>query len=446
MYKYKLSVFEKIGFGSGDMAINLVFSSMMLIITFFYTDVFGIRSEDLALLFIVVRLIDAITDPIMGLLTEKIMTKHGRYRPYLLYFAVPFGISIYLAFSTPDVDYNSKLIYAYASYIFVTLMFTVITIPYISLISVLTDNPKDRLSANGYRLFFAKAAAFMVSIVVPPLAAYLGKDNIQTGYQYAMGLMGLMGTLFLLFCFFSTKERIHHDSEKTPFKSQVSALFKNDQWLILCLCCVFVSIGSVLRGSVAAYYAKYNMAGDALTVSYFLTVGVTAFICSVIASTWLTKTHCKIKVFKYSQIATFIVSVLFYMLSGSENAVLPYVLFFMLSFCSTLYAPIFWASIPDTVDYGAHKTGKRVSGLAFGGIAFCQKLGMGIAGAFVGYLLTYFGYIPNVVQTPQSIMGITLMLTIIPGIFHLLTGIIMFKYIITEKYYRSMNQTTALAN
>lgn len=202
MYKYKLSVFEKIGFGSGDMAINLVFSSMMLIITFFYTDVFGIRSEDLALLFIVVRLIDAITDPIMGLLTEKIMTKHGRYRPYLLYFAVPFGISIYLAFRTPDVDYNSKLIYAYASYIFVTLMFTVITIPYISLISVLTDNPKDRLSANGYRLFFAKAAAFMVSIVVPPLAAYLGKDNIQTGYQYAMGLMGLMGTLFLLFCFF----------------------------------------------------------------------------------------------------------------------------------------------------------------------------------------------------------------------------------------------------
>lgn len=188
------------------------------------------------------------------------------------------------------------------------------------------------------------------------------------------------------------------------------------------------------------------MAGDALTVSYFLTVGVTAFICSVIASTWLTKTHCKIKVFKYSQIATFIVSVLFYMLSGSENAVLPYVLFFMLSFCSTLYAPIFWASIPDTVDYGAHKTGKRVSGLAFGGIAFCQKLGMGIAGAFVGYLLTYFGYMPNVVQTPQSIMGITLMLTIIPGIFHLLTGIIMFKYIITEKYYRSMNQTTALAS
>lgn len=186
MYKYKLSIFEKIGFGSGDMAINLVFSSMMLIITFFYTDVFGIRSEDLALLFIVVRLIDAVTDPLMGLLTEKITTKNGRYRPYILYFSIPFGISIYLAFSTPDLEYNAKLIYAYASYIFVTLMFTAITIPYISLISVLTDDPKERLSANGYRLFFAKAAAFMVSIVVPQLAAYSGKSDIQSGYQYAM--------------------------------------------------------------------------------------------------------------------------------------------------------------------------------------------------------------------------------------------------------------------
>lgn len=446
MYKYKLSVFEKIGFGSGDMAINLVFSSMMLIITFFYTDVFGIRSEDLVLLFIIVRLIDAITDPLMGMLTEKVVTKHGRYRPYLLYFSIPFGISIYLAFSTPNVDYNTKLIYAYASYIFVTLMFTAITIPYISLISVITDSPKERLSANGYRLFFAKAAAFMVSIVVPPLATYLGKQNIQVGYQYAMGLMGFLGTLFLLFCFLSTKERIHHTGESIPFKDQLQILIKNEQWIILCLSCVFVSIGSVLRGSVAAFYAKYNMSGDALTVSYFLTVGVSAFICSVIASTWLTKKHCKIKVFRYSQISTFVISILFFLLSGTQNNLLSYVLFFILSFFSTLYAPIFWASIPDTVDYGFYKTGKRVSGLAFGGIAFCQKFGMGIAGALVGFLLTYFKYIPNVAQSSNSMMGITLMLTIIPGVFHLLTGIIMFKYVITERYYNSMNSANSLEN
>lgn len=446
MYKHKLSIFEKIGFGAGDMAINLVFSSMMLIITFFYTDIFGIRSEDLVLLFIIVRLLDGITDPIMGLVTEKIVTRHGRYRPYLLYFAIPFGISIFLAFSTPDVDYNTKLIYAYASYIFVTLMFTVITIPYISLISVLTDDPKERLSANGYRLFFAKAAAFMVSIVVPPLAAYLGSSNIQSGYQYAMGLMGLMGTIFLLFCFFSTKERIHYKSDNLPFKEQMKILLKNDQWIILCLSCIFVSVGSVLRGSVAAYYAKYNLGGDSVTISYFLTVGVSAFICSVITSTWLTKKYCKIKVFKYSQIATFIISIVFFMNADNQSFVLSCFLFFVLSFLSTLYAPIFWASIPETVDYGFYKTGTRVSGLAFGGIAFCQKFGMGIAGALVGYLLSYFDYVPNVNQSHSSIMGITLMLTIIPGVFHLLTGIVMSKYMITEKYHQSINTTNALVD
>lgn len=444
MYKYKLSIFEKIGFGSGDMAINLVFSSMMLIITFFYTDVFGIRSEDLALLFIVVRLIDAVTDPLMGLLTEKITTKNGRYRPYILYFSIPFGISIYLAFSTPDLEYNAKLIYAYASYIFVTLMFTAITIPYISLISVLTDDPKERLSANGYRLFFAKAAAFMVSIVVPQLAAYSGKSDIQSGYQYAMGLMGLLGTVFLLFCYFSTKERVCHDREEITVKDQLRTLVKNEQWIILCLACVFVSVGSVLRGTVAAYYAKYNMGGDASTVSYFLTVGVCAFICSVITSTWLTKKHCKIKVFRYSQIATFFISVLFFIFSETGNSLLSYSLFFLLSFFSTLYAPIFWASIPDTVDYGFYKTGRRVSGLAFGGIAFCQKFGMGIAGALVGFLFTTFGYVPNSVQSSYSMLGITLMLTIIPGVFHLLTGIIMFRYIITEKFYHSMTAGNVL--
>lgn len=438
MDKYKLSTLEKVGFGSGDMAINLVFSSMMLIITFFYTDVFGIRSEDLALLFIVVRLIDAVTDPLMGLLTEKITTKNGRYRPYLLYFSVPFGISIFLAFSTPDLDYNSKLMYAYASYIFVTLMFTAITIPYISLISVLTDDLKERLSANGYRLFFAKAAAFMVSIVVPQLAAFWGKNDIQSGYQYAMGLMGLLGTIFLLFCYFTTKERIHHAGENIPVKKQMKILSNNGQWVILCIACVFVSTGSVLRGTVAAYYAKYNMGGDASTVSYFLSVGVCAFICSVIASTWLTKKYCKIKVFKYSQIVTFIISVIFFILSGTGNNLLSYALFFLLSFFSTLYAPIFWAAIPDTIDYGFYKTGKRVSGLAFGGIAFCQKFGMGIAGALVGFLFTKFGYMPNTVQSSYSMLGITLMLTVIPGIFHLLTGMIMWRYIITDKYYKNM--------
>ncbi|MBN2234161.1 MAG: MFS transporter, partial [Opitutales bacterium] len=161
----KLSVLEKVGFGAGDMAVNVVISSMFLIIAFFYTDVYGLNPKDMALLFLLVRFLDAITDPLMGLITDRFTTRWGRYRPYFLFLAVPFGISVFLTFTTPDFDYAGKLIWAYATYIFVTLMFTAVTIPYISLIGVLTDSPQERLSANGYRLFFAKVAAFMVSIV-----------------------------------------------------------------------------------------------------------------------------------------------------------------------------------------------------------------------------------------------------------------------------------------
>ncbi|ANQ28394.1 sodium:galactoside symporter [Vibrio natriegens] len=444
MYKYKLPVLEKIGFGAGDMAVNVVISSMMLIITFFHTDIFGIKPEDLAMLFIVVRLIDAVTDPVMGMITDKFTSRWGRYRQYLLFLAIPFGISVYLAFSTPDGDYNTKLVYAYATYIFVTVMFTAVTIPYISLISVMTDDPKERLSANGYRLFFAKIAAFLVTIIVPQLSAAWGQDNIQLGYQYSMGLMGLMGTLLFLFCFATTKERIEHVVDKKSFKDQVKLLMQNDQWLVLCAVCVTGTIGYVIRGSVAAYYAKYYLGGDAGTISAFLATGVGAAILAMVASTWITKKYCKIKLFRYSQVAVLLLSAMLYVFVGRDDLALAFVLYFLVSFVVDLHAPVFWSAIAEAVDYGAYKTGQRVSGLAFGGISFSQKLGMGIGGAVVGWLLTFFNYVPNEAQSNYALTGIALMLTVIPGFFHFLMGSLMFKYKVTDKYYQSMTATNIL--
>ncbi|MFM2481144.1 MFS transporter [Celerinatantimonas sp. YJH-8] len=445
MKKFKLSVLEKVGFGSGDMAVNVVISSMMLIITFFYTDIFGIRSQDLALLFIVVRLIDAVTDPLMGLLTDKFNTRWGRYRPYFLFLAVPFGISVFLTFSTPDVGYNLKLAYAYATYILVTLIFTAVTIPYISLIGVLTNDPQERLSANGYRLFFAKIAAFLVTIIVPQLSAYYGNGNMQVGYQFSMGLMGAMATLLFLFCFFSTKERVEHDIETRNIWVQVKALAKNDQWLVLCFACVTGTVGYVIRGSVAAYYAKYYLGGGPAMISNFLATGVVAAILAMVASTWITKRYCKVKLFRYSQILVAVLSVILFFLVGRNDIALAFTIYFLLSFVVDLHAPVFWSAIAEAVDYGAVKNGDRASGLSFGGISFCQKFGMGIAGAIVGWLLTYFNYVPNQTQTSFTLTGIALMLSIIPGFFHLLMGLAMFKYKITDTYYNKMLETYALS-
>lgn len=438
MQTQKLSTLEKVGFGAGDMALNVVISSMMLIITFFYTDIYGLKTGDLAALFVVVKIVGAIADLAMGQVTDTVLTRWGRYRPWLLLLAVPYGISVFLTFTTPDWDYSAKLLWAYSSYILVTLMTAGVGVPYISLISGLTSDPKERLSANGYRLFFAKVGAFMVTIIVPILAQAWGGNNPARGYQAAMALMALMGVVLFLMCFFTTKERVVHKVEKQRLVDQVKVLMRNDQWLILCAVCVTGTIGYVIRGSVAIYYAKYYLGGDAAMVSAFLSTGVAAAILAMVVSTWTTKFVCKVKMFRVTQIAVLALSLLIYFLVRPSDTALAFVLYFALSLVVDMHAPVFWSAIAETIDYGQVKTGKRVSGFAFGGISVCQKAGMAVGGAIVGVLLGYFDYQPNHAQTEWALQGIALMLSVIPGFFHFLTGALMFKYRISDDYYSTV--------
>ncbi len=469
MKPQKLSILEKIGYGSGDAAVNVVISSMFLIINYFYTDIFGLRPQDIALMFFLVRGIDAISDPLMGIITDKYKSeKWGRFRPYFLFLSIPFGISVFLTFTTPDFDYAGKLIYAYATYILVTLMFTSVTIPYISLIGVITGDPKERLSASGYRLFFAKVAAFGVSILVPIMAKSLGGDNIARGYQLAMGIMALGGTLLFLFCFVTTKERIEHIVETTPYLQQLKYLVKNGQWMLLLGSCLSGTTGYVIRASVAIYYAKYYLGGDEVVQSTFMGFGVLAAILAMPVSTMITKRFCKVKLFWGSQFLVAVISaMMFFVVKPIESSsvifdlhwsfpfisisaepfalLLPaYLLYFILSFVVDLHAPVFWTAIAEAVDYGQAKTGVRVSGLAFGGISFAQKLGMGVAAVVVNWLFVGFNYVvptqevPNPTQTETALLGISLMLTMIPAIFHIINGLLIYRYKITDEYYETI--------
>ena len=436
----KLSTLEKVGFGAGDMALNVVISSMMLIITFFYTDIYGLRTADLAALFVAVKIVGAVADLVMGQVNDAVLTRWGRYRPWLLLLALPYGLSVFLVFSTPAWGYDAKLVWAYASYILMTLMTAGVGIPYISLISGLTSDPQQRLSANGYRLFFAKIGAFMVTIVVPLLANEWGGADPAAGYQAAMAVMAAVGVLLFAFCFFTTTERVVHKVDKQPLMEQVRLLLKNDQWLILCAVCVTGTIGYVIRGSVAIYYAKYYLNGDTATVSAFLSTGVAAAILAMVVSTWTTKFYCKVKLFRNSQIMVAVLSLMLYFLVQPGDRALAFALYFLLSLVVDLHAPVFWSAIAETIDYGQVKTGKRVSGFAFGGISVCQKAGMAIAGGLVGVLLDVFQYQPNQQQSALALQGIALMLSVIPGFFHFLMGLLMFKYRISDDYYSTVKE------
>jgi len=446
MHTPKLTVLEKIGFGAGDTAVNVVISAMFLIVSYFYTDVFGLKPTHMGILFLATRLIDAITDPLMGMITDRVKSRFGRFRHYFLYLSVPFGVSVFLMFTTPDWDYNAKLVWAYATYILVTLMFTSVTIPYISLIGVLTSDPQERLSANGYRLFFAKIGAAMVAVVVPYLADLWGGGDIRVGYQAAMGVMAGMGTLLFLFCFATTTERVEHQVDKMPVGEQVRLLLRNDQWVVLAAVCFTGTLGYVIRNSVAAYYATYYLGADARMLSAFLGTGVAAAILAMVASTWITKYYCKVKLFRYTQLLVAVLSVLMFLLVRPGEVMTAFVFYFVLSFVVDLHAPVFWSAIAEAVDYGQAKNGKRVSGLAFGGISFFQKAGMGVAGFLVGILLAAFGYEANVEQTPFTLTGIALMLSIISGAFHLIMGLLMFKYRITDSFYNDMKERGLIAD
>jgi len=440
----KLSVMEKIGFGAGDMAVNVVVISMQLLLAYFYTDIYGLRAADVGVLLIVVRMIDAIIDPAMGMLTDKISTRQGRYRPWLLWFALPFGFAVYLMFITPDIAYTAKLAWAYFTYILMTLVYTAITIPYISLIGVITDDPDERLSANGYRFVMTKIAAFLVTIVVPVLAVWLGQGNKALGYQFSMGIMGAMGTLLFIFCYMTTRERSEPELPSLTIKHQFAILLRNDQWLILGIVIMLLMCGYVIRGSVATYYAKYYLGGGDSLISPFLTTGVVASILAMVAATWVTRFRDKIKMFRYTQLLTFVLSLAMYFCVGQQDLLLAFIFYFIINFFCDMQLPVFWSSIAEAVDYGEQKTGLRVSGLAFGGILFFQKFGMGIAGGMLGFLLNHFGYQADVQQSAGSLAGIALMMTVIPSVFHLAIGLLMKKYLINNAFYRDIQTALTL--
>ncbi len=207
MNSSKLSVKEKIGYGMGDAGCNIIFGAIMLFVNYFYTDIFGLAPALVGVLLLSVRVIDAVTDPIMGALADRTRSKYGRYRPYLLYLAIPYGLSCYFVFLTPDFSPTGKLIFACGSYLFLILMYASTVVPYVGLLTAISSDPAERLSINSYRFQLAKMSFLLCSSLIPMFVAMYCKGNEAQWYQAAMVIIGVLASAFLLCCFFGKKER-----------------------------------------------------------------------------------------------------------------------------------------------------------------------------------------------------------------------------------------------
>ncbi|MAD17027.1 MAG: MFS transporter [Alteromonadaceae bacterium] len=421
-----VSVKEKIAYGLGDTASNIVFQTVMLFLSFFYTDIFGISPAVVGTLFLVVRIFDAVTDPLMGAMTDRTETKYGKFRPYLLWLALPFGVISVMAFTTPDFGEQGKVVYAFATYALLMIAYTAINIPYSALGGVITGDPKERVSVQSYRFVFGMLGGLIVTACTLPLVEWFGSGDKAKGYQLTIAAMSAVGVLMFLVCFAGTKERVAAPKQDSTFKQDMASLWKNDQWRILSSVAFFVLIGMVMRNTLAIYYVKYFLLREDL-ITAFITLGMIGNIIGCAVAPSVVKRMCKIKVYTGVLFIAAVICVGSYWIQ-SDQLVLAFVVYFIGNVFLQMGTPLLWAKIADTVDYGQFKTGIRITGMTYSSVVFFIKLGLAVGGAIVGWLLAYYGYQADTTQSAEAVHGILLSFTIFPAVAFIIVSWVMSRY------------------
>ena len=421
-----ISVKEKVAYGLGDTASNFVFQTVILFLTFYYTDVVGLNPATVGSLFLLVRLIDAVTDPLMGSLADKTRTRWGAYRPYLLWMALPFALISVLAFTTPDADYNSKLIYAIASYVLLMLMYTAINIPYSALGGVITASPLERVSVQSYRFVFAMLGGLIVSLCTLPMVKWYGAGNDARGYQLTMLTMGLIGMVLFLLCFAGTRERVlPAEGPPSPIREQLKAVWQNDQCRILCIVSMVLLTGIVLRNALAIYYVKYVLQRPD-DVTLFVSLAMVGGILGAAAAHPFTRRCDKVLLYKVLQLSCAGLCVVNYFLPATMWGG-ALVIHFLWGFVLQMTSPLLWSKMGDVTDYGELQTGTRLTAMTFSSIVFFIKLGIALGSALAGWALAYYGYEANNIDERVS-HGITLSFCLIPATMSLVVVLLMRWY------------------
>jgi GPH family glycoside/pentoside/hexuronide:cation symporter len=428
----KLSVKEKIGYSLGDTASHFVWDMVGFWILIFYTDTFGISAAAAGTIMLIARFWDMISDPLMGIIADRTNTRWGKFRPYILWMALPYSVLAVLAFTTPNLGPTGKIIYAGATYFLLMTVFTAINLPYSSLGAVMTSDSYERAGLNSYRFIFAFVGQFIVSGTALSLALYFGKGDNAKGYQYTLILFSIISFILFMITFKTTKERVQPPkAQKESLKEDFGNLFKNRPWVILFFVGIISFIMFAVQNLSIAYYFKYYI-GKEENVQLFNVIGTVALIVAIPFSKPLAKRFGKRNVFIASSLLSGFFFILLY-LPGVSNITTIYVLNILAKMTYAPAVPLLWTMLADTADYSEWKTGRRATGLVFSAASFAQKAGWGIGGALAGWLLAIFKFVPNAEQTETAITGIKLMISVFPGILYMSCAILLYFYTIDHK-------------
>lgn len=453
----RIGLFEKVGYALGDTASNLYWRTFEVFIVFFYTDVFGLPAATVGTMLLVTRVLDAVFDPVMGVIADRTKTRYGKFRPYLLWFAVPMAISGVVAFSTPNLPLPSRILYAYITYALMMLVYTAVNIPYSALMGVVSSSSKERTSLSTFRFYGGFIGGLFVQTFALKLVRLFGRGNAALGWQLTMGLFGVLAVALFCTSFATTRERVLPPAEqKADVRRDLTDLFHNGPWVVLFFTGIFMVSSFFLRGSVSAYYFKYYLqsacnegcGGIAACVdgcgqryiellSWFFFSGALAGIAGVSLTGPLTARFGKRNTFVgIVLIGGGLASASFFI--QQDQVALVFALHILLALVMGPQAALLWAMFADTADFAEWKTGRRNTGLVFAAAVFALKLGGALGGLCLGLLLTYFGYQPNVAQSGSSIFGIRLMMSVIPGLLFVVAAIVACFYTLDDARVRAI--------
>ncbi len=422
----KLSLGEKLGYACGDVASNFYWRIFDVFLFIFYTDVFGIPAAAVGTMMLVTRMVDAFSDPLMGALADRTKTRFGKFRPYLLWGIIPITAAGVLTFTVPALEQDGRLIWAYATYIFMMLAYTFINVPYGALLGVITGDSQQRTTLTSFRFIGAFSGGTLVAYFTPELVKMLGDGNIQLGWQMTMALYGAIAAVLFVISFLSTRERIAPPSQqKTTIINDLKDLSKNKPWLILFSLALVIMLTITLRGSSGTFYFKYFVGREDL-IGSFATAYMLSLAAGAAITPLLTKYCSKQKLLIILMSIVALLSFVFYFIPR-ENIIAIFVMQIAIGLALGPKSPLVFSMYADTADYSEWKNGRRATAMVFSAASFAQKLGGALAGAIMGWLLASLGYLANQVQTESSELGIVLLMTVIPGVFALL-AVFIIKY------------------
>jgi glycoside/pentoside/hexuronide:cation symporter, GPH family len=452
----KLSVLEKIGYSLGDLAANLVFQTLVMYLAYFYTDIYGLSTTDASIVTFSVGLVAAFGfNPVVGALADRTVSKWGKFRPWILFTAVPLGVVALLAFTTPDFSYKGKLIYAVITYTLLLLLYASNNLPYSALSGVITGDMKERNSMSSYRFVAVMFAQFFVQVFMYNFIIKAGGGDKAIGISKVMTVLAIIGTIMLIICFLTTKERvIPKPEQKSSLKEDLSDLFKNKPWIIMLFVTILVFITLAMKGGSYIYYFENYVDKTELTAflepfKKFLPVfendtslglgvfnggGILVGLIGIMLSQWFANKYGKRNVFMASLFISTLFIIFFYFFPPKSISLI-FGTQILHGFFYGISTPILWTMIADVADFSEWKNNRRATAIIFSAMMVGLKAGLTIGSSLVTKILGSYNYIPKSTsgQSESTVNGIKMLVSIYPAIPFLLALVLLFLYEINKK-------------